>query len=215
MANFDTHFHGGAVVGIVGVGLGSAFGLFSPLEGGLYLAASIVGGLLPDIDESNSIPSRVVQYLLASFLSLGGILKGLELNVGLVPHWAVAVLIGVISYFAILSLFQFLQQFVRHRGVFHSIPMGILLGIWAVEAGYYLLHLPNFQAYLLGGFLGLGFLTHLVLDEIYSVEWRKRRLKKSFGTALKFWSNSPKATSRLYILLIISLFFLPQFTFKG
>ena len=38
----------------------------------------------------------------------------------------------------------------------------------------------------------LGFLSHLVLDEIYSIEWRhgRLRLKSSFGTALKLLGHS-------------------------
>jgi hypothetical protein len=51
----------------------------------------------------------------------------------------------------------------------------------------------------------LGYLTHLTLDEIYSVEAKRGRirLKKSFGTALKFWSNSRWANISTYAKLIL------------
>ena len=37
----------------------------------------------------------------------------------------------------------------------------------------------------------LGYLSHLILDEIYSVEWKRGwlRIKKSFGTAIKMYST--------------------------
>ena len=34
----------------------------------------------------------------------------------------------------------------------------------------------------------LGFLSHLLLDEMFSVDLRGTRIKRSFGTAMKFWA---------------------------
>ena len=57
----------------------------------------------------------------------------------------------------------------------------------------------------------LGYLSHLVLDEIWSVEWTHGlHLKKSFGTALKLfgegaWSNV-SCYAKLLILTAIILF---------
>ena len=49
----------------------------------------------------------------------------------------------------------------------------------------------------------LGFLSHLVLDEVYSVDWRgvKPKLKASAGSALKLGSTSLVATATCYSLL--------------
>ncbi len=33
----------------------------------------------------------------------------------------------------------------------------------------------------------IGYIVHLVLDEIYSVDLKNRKIKKSFGTALKLF----------------------------
>ena len=54
-----------------------------------------------------------------------------------------------------------------------------------------------------------GFMTHLILDELYSVDFRGVRLKKSFGTALKFWSTRgawPNISTygKLTILLLLA-----------
>jgi hypothetical protein len=47
----------------------------------------------------------------------------------------------------------------------------------------------------------LGFMSHLVLDEICSVDLRDARVNKAFGTAIKFWAPSPWATLAMYALL--------------
>ena len=57
-------------------------------------------------------------------------------------------------------------------------------------------------AIILGCFLGGGFLLHLTLDEIYSVDILGTRLKTSFGTALQFFSiTQPLRYITLYIII--------------
>ena len=46
-------------------------------------------------------------------------------------------------------------------------------------------------------------MSHLLLDEIYSIEWKKVRLKKSFGTAIKFWGSSISANVLTYAQALI------------
>jgi hypothetical protein len=48
--------------------------------------------------------------------------------------------------------------------------------------------------------VALGFLSHLVLDEVFSVDLRGARVNRAFGTALKLW-GSPLATLGIYALL--------------
>src|SRR5438132_1108943 len=49
----------------------------------------------------------------------------------------------------------------------------------------------------------IGFLSHLVLDELYSVDFMGARIKlnKFAGSAVKFWSPSWPATAVCYALL--------------
>jgi hypothetical protein len=57
------------------------------------------------------------------------------------------------------------------------------------------------NAWLCGTFVFLGFLTHLTLDELYSVDLRGVRVKRSFGSALSFGSfHAPLETGLLYLL---------------
>ena len=60
------------------------------------------------------------------------------------------------------------------------------------------------RCYKAGGVLA-GFMSHLLLDEIYAVEWKggRWRFKKSFGTALKIWGDDAWANFSTYAILII------------
>jgi hypothetical protein len=44
-------------------------------------------------------------------------------------------------------------------------------------------------AWLAGGFMFVGYLVHLTLDEMYSVDVMDTRIKASFGTAMKLWDG--------------------------
>jgi hypothetical protein len=81
------------------------------------------------------------------------------------------------------------MRYTVHRGMFHSIPaLLIFTGLAFLICGSTNLHLRYFKA--CGVFIGV--FSHLMLDEIYSIEWAggRWRFKKSFGTALKLWSDS-------------------------
>jgi len=55
----------------------------------------------------------------------------------------------------------------------------------------------------LAGAVMLGFLSHLVLDEVFSVDFMgvRFRLNRNAGSALKFWSRSWSASVVTYALL--------------
>jgi membrane-bound metal-dependent hydrolase YbcI (DUF457 family) len=87
-----------------------------------------------------------------------------------------------------------------HRGMFHSIPAMLIAGL-----AVYLLHhgpSPLHRVYLAGGAM-LGFFSHLLLDEIYSVNFMGLhfKLNKYAGSALKFFSPSVYATVMTYMVL--------------
>src|SRR5690606_1200750 len=47
----------------------------------------------------------------------------------------------------------------------------------------------------------LGFLSHLALDEVCSVDLAGARVNRAFGTAMKFWAPSAWSTLGMYALL--------------
>ncbi len=85
--------------------------------------------------------------------------------------------------------------------MFHSLPGMLIAGL-----GVFLLyHHPNVYArvYLAGGTM-IGFLSHLVLDELFAVDFMglRPRLNKYAGSALKLWSPSWPATVLTYLVLL-------------
>jgi hypothetical protein len=60
-----------------------------------------------------------------------------------------------------------------------------------------------YTRYFHAGALAAGYLSHLVLDEIYSVDVRNVRIKSSFGTALKFWGPSLWGNFSVYAKLAL------------
>ncbi len=57
----------------------------------------------------------------------------------------------------------------------------------------------------------LGYLTHLLLDELWSLQLRGRpRIKQSFGTALKLWSRDTWGNASVYGKLFLCVFLLTK-----
>ena len=92
------------------------------------------------------------------------------------------------------------RKFTKHRGMWHSIPAAAAAGMIT----YLICLSPGHETRLLKAWsVVLGFLLHLLLDEIYSVDLMGRRLKKSSGTALKFFGNEYGANFLSYAGLIV------------
>jgi hypothetical protein len=81
--------------------------------------------------------------------------------------------------------------------MWHSIPACLACGLVAflIVAGNDIA-IRTFKACA----VSLGFFSHLLIDEIWSLRLRSGRLniKKSFGTALKFFSGSSSANLMVY-----------------
>ena len=208
MANFSTHFNVAfAASGITGLLFFKA-GMLTPVW---YLGCVVmgtIGGLLPDIDSEYSTPVRVgfrVISLAVAFALVIYLISQLSV-MELIAVWAVAY---VTMRHGILRLYSHLTV---HRGMVHSVPYMLLLALLVVYSYYYLFGKPAIYCWFLGFFLLFGTLVHLVLDELYSVNLLGMRLKKSAGTALKFFSLSQKAEYLgLYLLLIPAVYFSPPF----
>jgi 4-amino-4-deoxy-L-arabinose transferase-like glycosyltransferase len=70
---------------------------------------------------------------------------------------------------------------------------------------------PPFVSWLIAFFVFLGFVLHLVLDELYSVDFMGYRLKRSFGTALKLFDFKERLSSAVIIVgIVVTWFFTPD-----
>jgi hypothetical protein len=195
MASYRGHL---VVSSALGVAYGAGAMLYGNCDWGLVgLAAGLttLGGLLPDLDSDSGVPVRELFSLAAAVtpLLLFDRIHGDSLEHKVVLLGAVYLIIR----YVLSSLFKHLTV---HRGMFHSIPALLISGLTT-----YLLY-PNPDArlrlYLAGGVM-LGFLSHLVLDELYSVDFTgvRPRLNRYAGSALKLASPSWVATLNTYVVL--------------
>ena len=185
MADFKTHITTSCVLGGGYACLGAYYGL--PIEAALVAGGLCgVGGMLPDIDSDSGVPVRETMGFAAAVTPM--LLVDRFQQLGL--NYEQMVLAGGASYlFVRFGIAKLLMRFTVHRGMFHSIPaLLIFTGLAFLICGSSNLHLRYFKA--AGVFIGA--MSHLMLDEIYAVEWSggRWRFKKSFGTALKLWGDS-------------------------
>ncbi len=197
MASYRGHL---AFAGALGAAYGGAALWRWDLDWGPALLAAgltTLGGLLPDLDSDSGVPVRelfgitaaVTPFLLLPHLDV----KGLSLEQKIVVLAAVYLFIR----YGLATAFKHLST---HRGMFHSLPAMLIAGL-----ATYLLYPGKdlvLKALLAGGVM-LGFLSHLVLDELCSVDFMglRLRLNKYAGSALKLFSRSWLANVTTYLLL--------------
>ncbi len=189
MATFKTHLTVAATASAV-AGLLITVPFHLKLDELLLLAATgTVGGLLPDLDAPTSRPARLIWTWLAI---LGALISG-WMALTLQRNLLEALLLGLFVYLLMTKPIPTLfHRLTRHRGVFHSLLAVLFWGLMAVHLSSLLGAQAGF-AWGVGGFLAFGYLIHLLLDELYSIDLRGKRIKSSFGTAMKpvgeFWPS--------------------------
>ena len=204
MANFQTHFNVASFTSAIGATTMFYSGLVDKTETILLFSAGVIGGILPDIDSDNSTPARMMKLVLSNLFSFFVLFHFINIYplTYLIPIWIVSYL------FSILFFYSF-NKITSHRGMFHSIPAGLIFWFSFSLLFYYLFEYDYLISWYFGMFIFFGYLTHLVLDEIYSVDIKGVRLKKSFGTALKFYSKDTKSSLLFYILVATLFYFMP------
>ena len=205
MADFNTHLLGAAAVSGLAATVLVMTGQFPHQAVIGYFVLGVIGGLLPDLDSPTSVPIRIAFAALAvvaGFLVVFTFGRRYSL-VELVILWFGCFL------FIRYGLFNLFDRVTAHRGLIHSIPAGIGFGLLAILLAFYVFKASATHAWLCGTFVALGFIVHLLLDELYSVDLSgKKLLKSSFGTALSLGSLSqPVGTAALY-LAVVALFLL-------
>ncbi len=205
MADYRAHI---AVSTLTGMGYGAA-GLFfgeMPLPT-CVLAAGLcsVAGMGPDLDSGPGVPLRESMAFAAAVIPMM-----------LVPHFREqgmgyeSIILAAAGLYLLIrfGLSELLKLYTVHRGMFHSIPAVLIAGQLAflLASG----ETVGIRAFKAGGF-ALGYLSHLVLDEIWAVRWYRGRwhFKSSFGTALKFfgrgWWPNISAFGKLAIVTALVL----------
>ena len=190
MPGFRVHITGSS---IVGAGYGAAawyVGDLPPLTCALGGGLCAVAGMLPDLDSGPGIPLKESVAFAAAVVPIMMIHRFQQAGL---PLEAI-ILCGAAIYAAIrFGLTWLLKNYAVHRGMFHSLPAAAIAGQVTFLA---FVSEEPLRRYFVSSAVVLGFLTHLVLDEIWSVKLGMfgPKFKKSFGTALKFhgpvlWPN--------------------------
>lgn len=199
VADFKTHITTSTVLGI-GYAAG-AYTVFHVPAPTCALAGVLcsVSGMLPDLDSDSGIPLRESLAFAAACVPMM-LTPRLEAKM-----WSTEtiVLAGALLYILVrFGLGAMLKKYTVHRGMFHSIPAAFI----AVGCAFLLcatgdIYLRAFKA---GGVL-IGFFSHLILDEIWSIRVAGGRigLKSSSGTAMKLWGSDNWANLSCYGKLIL------------
>jgi hypothetical protein len=204
MAGFKTHITFSSILG-VGYGTTAYMIYHAPLPS-CILASGLCGvsGMLPDLDSGPGRPLHESMAFAAAVVPVMSIhhLQRMELSQEMI----------IIICAGLYLLIRFggawlLQRFTVHRGMFHSLPAAAIFG----EIAYLLASGDtNLKLYKVGAVV-LGYMSHLFLDELWSIEWKHGlHLKSSFGTALKLFGHDWWANISIFAKLAVLTFVIHQ-----
>lgn len=186
---------------MLGAGYGAAawfVGDMPPMTCLLAAGLCSVAGMMPDLDSDSGTPLKESVAFAAAIIPIM-VLHRFE-QVGL-PIEAM-ILAGAAIYAAVrFGLAYLLNAYTVHRGMFHSVPAALIAGqVTFLAFGAE----EPLHRYFMASAVVLGFLSHLVLDEIWSVRLGLfgPKVKKSFGTAMKFYGPTAWANMLTYLMVL-------------
>lgn len=185
MANFTTHIGAGTVASGMLATLTLAADVVAPENLVAVTLAGVLGSVLPDIDLKDSRAGRAMFAGLAAFFSFAVLFTFAE-RFSIAELWVISLGTFVFFRYVVHAIFHRMSY---HRGIYHSVLAGLFFAFLTAIVYRYLLGRHEGVAWLAGGFMFMGYMVHLVLDEIYSVDVMGTRIKRSFGTALKFYDG--------------------------
>ncbi len=204
MANFNTHLSmalaisTGAAIAAVNVNL------VTNADMAWLIFLGTLGGLLPDIDATNSKPAKMLFFVLA----LIGTAAAIDAFKHSYPPYPLLSIIAGTYLFIRYVMLALFNRLTVHRGVFHSILAALFFALLMTCISYHFMHQDVLHAWASGIFIAMGFIVHLLLDEIYSVDLSNTKMKKSFGTALKLFSCNSITSSVLMAICTLMLYWM-------
>ncbi len=206
MANFNTHVSVASGMSLAASSALLGSNIVSPKHVLACFSLGIIGGILPDVDSDHSTTVRFMFSMLAIVLTFSVLF-------GFADHYSILELLVVSMVVFLLVRYGACHVFMKwtvHRGIFHSIPAAFLFSLLTVLLALYIFQVDDVPAWLCGSFVLIGYLTHLSLDEMYSVDFSNSVLKESFGTALKFFNpREARAYLVLYAAIVALLIAIP------
>ncbi len=203
MADFNTHVFTAAAVASLGATVCTKL-LDLPVTAALLLTAGgTVGGILPDIDLKYSVPSKIMFSVFGCIAAITWMFARLA-DFSVSELWVFAIVIFLLVRFPLWALFH---QFTVHRGSLHSLAAALMFGLLSAVTGEHVLNVSSEISWLLAGFVVTGVIIHLLLDEIYSVDFVGARIKRSFGSALKLIDTERLVASCLILFVCLVAWF--------
>ncbi len=205
MADFKTHMTVSTATGAVFAVAGAQAGM--PLTTCLIAGGLCsVSGMLPDLDSDSGRPLREATTLGAAVVPMLMVERFQKLQLDHESMVLAAALVYITIRFVLAEVFR---RYTVHRGMWHSLPAAAVVGMFAfLVMSSEDISLRLFKT---AGVV-LGFMSHLILDEIWSVDFRRGKyaFKKSFGTAIKLWGNNRWANYVTYTKLAVISFLVYQ-----
>jgi hypothetical protein len=167
------------------------------LYGSVAVLLTTLSGLLPDLDSASGVE-------LKGFTGILGVLMAVAVwqEMGRVrpePAFEFHLWAVVCAYIMVRhGLRRILTRLTVHRGISHSLPT---CAVWGALAYLYYPTSDHLLRVVMAVGVMIGFFSHLLLDEICSVDLQGARVNKAFGTAIKLWAPSPWTTIAMYGLL--------------
>lgn len=199
MADFTTHIFSAAAVGSLGATLCSKLLALPPQDSVALTLAAVAGGILPDIDLKVSVPSRLLFALLGGIVALVWLFAYLD-ALTVLELWLAAVGLFLLVRYPIRWLFN---STTVHRGSLHSIAAAVMATLVTATGASSALGQDAAMSWLLATFVATGYVLHLALDELYSVDISGMSVKRSFGSALKLVDRRRRAGS--FVVIAVAL----------
>ena len=207
MAGFKTHITYGALTGA----LLSTISYTNDWSKELYVLviiffSSVVGSFLPDLDSDTGIPFRIV---FGTISIIGSSIAFVYVFNNYSNRTEYLILIPILTFILIRYVLGFIfKKFTHHRGIYHSVPamlIAFMLSIYIVDK----FELELLDKFLISVSVSAGFLSHLILDELYastSFLGIPYKTNRAFGSALEFISKSKSSTIMAYCVLTFLIY---------
>jgi len=207
MANFTTHIAAGTVVAGALATVTLAADVVAPENLVAVTMAGVLGSVLPDVDLKDSRPSRAMFAGLAIFFSFA-VLFHAATRYSIAELWILWLGTLIAVRYGLHAIFH---RIAVHRGIWHSILAAVFCSAATAVIFKHGLGRHEGVAWLAASFMFIGYLTHLVLDEVYSVDVMGTRIKASFGTALKLIDKRyPRHTIAMAIAAVLAIWATPS-----
>ncbi len=179
MADFKRHVTCSSLTGVVLGGVAYHLGI-PPAT--CLVSAGLCGmaGMLPDIDSDTSRSFKTCLHMAAV---LGAMLTLQRLRMFRLDHDWIIFAATCVFFFILYVVGAVIRRLTVHRGMLHSLPAVVIAGEFV-----YLVSEGDMTSRIVKAFaLSAGYLSHLILDEVYSFDSTGKvfKIKKSFGTAVK------------------------------